>query len=554
MVRSLCLLALLPLVHAACVTDESLSGSYQFPLLELDAKVTQPANFLNHQHGVATVHRTDATENCPEGKSHLRLHVCSKYKQSLPSLLAGEGWRTHSCIDTQVIPTMKACQVHHSTEPCVTNTVPLPTASQAAYQRHEIAGLTHFNMATYVTDGDPACQPNNWNTGVGSSNPDLFNPEQLNVSNWIESYKAVGAKHAILTAKHGCGFLLWNTSTTLPNGTAYPYAVMRSDRPSFQRDVIAEFSKLTTEAGLGHGFYYSTGNNYFLNREQFKKIGTPLPGQVDVSDEDFNNLVFSQTAELWTKFGPLFEIWFDHGVSAAQDDRLKALLQQYQPNATGFNGQGIMPSPIKWVGTESGLASYPVWATGCSSQGDPTATDYCPTGGDTYLQVHHWFWHQGYPIRQPSDMIDTYHHTVGNNCLLELDFAIDDTGNVAPTHAAAYKGLGDWSRACYDTPVASADVGASSNVYNMSFTQTQVDRFILQEIVEQGERVRAWSLDLQTSDGVWHPFGNGTVIGHKQIVLGTSLSAVGASLTISSSVAAPAMEAFQVFSPCPTSY
>jgi hypothetical protein len=56
------LVALLPLIQAACVSDESLLGSYHFPLLELDAQVTQPANFLNHQHGVAAVHRTNPTE------------------------------------------------------------------------------------------------------------------------------------------------------------------------------------------------------------------------------------------------------------------------------------------------------------------------------------------------------------------------------------------------------------------------------------------------------------------------------------------------------------
>ena len=109
-----------------------------------------------------------------------------------------------------------------------------------------------------------------------------------------------------MTAKHGCGFLLWNTSTTLPNGTAYPYAVMRSDRPSFQRDVIAEFSKLTAEAGLGQGYYFSTGNNYFLNRVDFKRIGDPLPGQVDVSDEEYNNLVYTQSIELWSRFGSVY--------------------------------------------------------------------------------------------------------------------------------------------------------------------------------------------------------------------------------------------------------
>ena len=39
-----------------------------------------------------------------------------------------------------------------------------------------------------------------------------------NISNWIESYAAVGVQSVILTAKHGCGFLLWPTNVTLPDG------------------------------------------------------------------------------------------------------------------------------------------------------------------------------------------------------------------------------------------------------------------------------------------------------------------------------------------------
>ena len=64
------------------------------------------------------------------------------------------------------------------------------------------------------------------------------------------------------------------------------------------------------------------------------------------------------------------------------------LLKQYQPHAAGFNGDGLMPSPVKWCGTESGYPSAPIWSTGCGAPaGDPTASDYCPTGVDTYLQV-----------------------------------------------------------------------------------------------------------------------------------------------------------------------
>jgi hypothetical protein len=38
-------------------------------------------------------------------------------------------------------------------------------------------------------------------------------------------YAAVGVKGAVLTAKHGCGFLLWPTNVTLPDGSPYSYGV-----------------------------------------------------------------------------------------------------------------------------------------------------------------------------------------------------------------------------------------------------------------------------------------------------------------------------------------
>ncbi|EDQ84113.1 uncharacterized protein MONBRDRAFT_13124 [Monosiga brevicollis MX1] len=269
----------------------------------------------------------------------------------------------------------------------------------------------------------------------------------------------------------------------------------RSSYPSFQRDVIAEFSSTLGAAGLGYGYYYSTGNNYFLNRDGFKRIGNPLPGQVDLTDEQYNILVFEHVKELWTRFGSLFEIWFDHGVSADQDQQLAALLKQYQPQVVGFNGQGIMTSPIKFV----------------------------------------------------------YHMTVGNNQVLELDFAIDDTGNVPSDASAVYHALGAWTRACYGMPVANMSGNSSSVLLTLPSPATPVDRFILQEDIDFGERVRQWHIDVQVETGDWMPFANGTAIGHKRIVLGSgpSSSLTAARLTVDSAVASPVILAFAAFKPCP---
>ncbi|EDQ88976.1 uncharacterized protein MONBRDRAFT_25743 [Monosiga brevicollis MX1] len=348
-ILALCLVRQLPCAAAdmPCVLDERGMGSYRFPELPqlkgwVASQETQIVAIDDHRAGLAVVQRHPVTATCPKGRATVTQYVCDRALTGVQPRGA-EGWLQSSATKRRlpVAPNGAKCHAPRTKSPFLPLNKP------------------HISVMR-----------------LWASHASLFDPTRLNISNWVENYRAV---------------------------------VARSSYPSFQRDVIAEFSSTLGAAGLGYGYYYSTGNNYFLNRDGFKRIGNPLPGQVDLTDEQYNILVFEHVKELWTRFGSLFEIWFDHGVSADQDQQLAALLKQYQPQVVGFNGQGIMTSPIKCVGTESGLAGYPTWATGCSVvQGDPTANDYCPVGGDTYV----------------------YHMTVGNNQVLELDFAIDDTGNL----------------------------------------------------------------------------------------------------------------------------
>eukprot|EP01051_Picozoa_sp_SAG22_P000039 SAG22_NODE_1_length_62449_cov_158.689270_39_plen_130_part_00 len=119
------------------------------------------------------------------------------------------------------------------------------------------AALIHFGMATFFHDGDPGCTAANWNScdpktphsGCNSSNVASFAPDNLNVSAWVESFKDLGATSAVLTAKHGCGFLAWDTKTTLPDGSPYRFKVPE------QLQVAKQFVAATEAAGIGHGFY-----------------------------------------------------------------------------------------------------------------------------------------------------------------------------------------------------------------------------------------------------------------------------------------------------------
>ena len=136
-------------------------------------------------------------------------------------------------------------------------TVPLPTPPQLAYYHSEVRALIHFNMATFIKDGDPGCSADNWNTkkpyaSGPSSDPATFNPTKLNFSNWIDSFDAVGIRNAVMTAKHGCGHLLWPTQTLLPGGVEYTFCVGKN-ASAIKINVAAEFAAAMQKQGFTHG-------------------------------------------------------------------------------------------------------------------------------------------------------------------------------------------------------------------------------------------------------------------------------------------------------------
>lgn len=389
--------------------------------------------------------------------------------------------------------------------------------------------LIHFNMATFARDGDPGCQADNWNikapyaSGL-TSDPATFNPEKLNISNWAESMLALGAKHAVLTAKHGCGHLLWPTNTSLPDGREYTYCVGKN-ASAIKHDVLKEFSDTMQKHGIGHGFYYSLTNNFYLNvhSHQVQPASSLLPGQENVTQEQFEAIALSQVKELWSQYGALTEIWFDGGYTSDMKTKIKLLLNAEQPNAAAFGGYGVSPNPACWVGTESGAPGGEVWSTGTSHLGDPSSQIFCPKTCDTTLQEgDHWFF-MGNSIRSLHELINVYHGTVGRNGMLELDFAINRDGVVEESHAARYKEFGDWIRTCYGTPVAQTAVNGTYVELEMPPGSPAVDRVMLQEDLAMGQRVRNYRVEYVVQ-GEWKLFSSGQSIGNKRIDLGSSIS------------------------------
>ena len=232
-------------------------------------------------------------------------------------------------------------------------------------------------------------------------------------------------------------------------------------------DLIKEYAKAMRAENMSIGFYYSLTNNFFMNVGGKVARGESgwLPGMAKgVNQSEFERIAYAQLSELWQNYGEYSEVWLDGGYPLSMLSEMRTHLPEWQPKAVAWNGLGnydphsndtvLTKSPVRWIGTESGLPNAKnIWATASqkgdySGTGDPNSPVFAPPGCDTILQVHGWFW-MGHNVRTLTDLQEVYHTTVGRNCVIELDFAIDRDGLVDPVHATRYREFGDWISSCY---------------------------------------------------------------------------------------------------------
>ena len=121
-----------------------------------------------------------------------------------------------------------------------------------------------------------------------------------------------------------------------------------------------------------------------------------------------------------------------------------------------------------------------------------------------------------------TDLVKFYHSSVGANGHLEIDLAVDRTGNVDPTHAAAYKQFGDWIRACYGSPVATGSLPAGATSFTLALPGgaggSVVDRVALSEDQTSGQLIISYTVEALPAGGsAWVPFSGGVSVGSKRI-------------------------------------
>jgi len=452
---------------------------------------------------------------------------------------------------------------------------PVPTAPQLEWQEMEFYGFIHFSINTF-TDVE-------W--GYGDKSPELFNPTELDPRQWARIAKEAGMKGLILTNKHHDGFTLWPSKYT-------EYSVKNSPWKDGKGDVVKELAEACREYGLKMGIYLSPWDR----------------NHADYGKPEYLDYFRNQLTELLTNYGDIFEVWFDGanggdgyygGANEVRTvdkekyydwDTTDQLIRKLQPNAIIWSDNG---PDARWVGNEHGYAYETTWSpllrdsiyggmpdySTKYAMGQENGTHWVPAEADVSIRPN-WYYHKSEDdkVKTLKELLDIYYRSVGQNSTLLLNLPVDRRGLVhendekqlkkltaqlkqdfahnlalhAKTSADTYRGNSkkyhsdhtvDGNKSTYWT----TDDGTTQGSVTIDFGKpTQFNRFLVQEYIPLGQRVKKFMLEAEV-DGTWETIDQQTTIGYKRILRLKDVVATKIRLTIADSKAAPLISNIEVY-------
>jgi len=431
---------------------------------------------------------------------------------------------------------------------------PLPTQTQIMWQDAEIIAVFHYDI--HVFDGKKYIQHENRITPIEDIN--IFKPEQLDTDQWIRAARDMGAKAAILTATHETGFALYQSDVN-------PYCLKAVKWRDGKGDIVADFVASCRKYGLKPGIYIGIRWNSFLGVHNFKVMA----GEefAELRQAWYNRMVEGMVTEICTRYGPLFEIWFDGGALGPEfgGADVRQIIENYQPNCIFYHNTNR--ADHRWGGSETGTVPYPCWATfpypACMKDkyegitidlikhGDPDGRYWCPAMSDAPLRGwngrHEWFWEPDdeahiYPLEK---LVDMYYKSVGRNSTLILGITPDPRGLVPEPDVHRMKEFGDEINRRFGKP--SARTKGMGDTITLDLTApSEINHAVIMEDIAQGERIRKFTVEAMVND-TWVKVSNGNCVGHKFIRRFDTIKTSKLRLRVTESTATPCIREFAVY-------
>lgn len=419
---------------------------------------------------------------------------------------------------------------------------PVPSERQLTWHEMEYYMFVHFTVNTF-TDKE-------W--GYGDEKESVFNPSSLDCRQWARVAKEAGMKGIIITAKHHDGFCLWPSEFT-------EHSVRNSPWRDGKGDVLSDLRMACDEYGLKMGVYLSPWDR------NSAVYGTP----------EYLDYYRKQLRELLTKYGDIFEVWFDGAnggdgyYGGARETRridnktyydwpnTHAIVRELQPGAVMFSDAG---PDVRWVGNESGMGSLTNWCqlnkdemypggdfARILGEGHEGGNYWVPAEVDVSIR-RGWFYHEAQDsmVRSPENLMELYYSSVGRNSNLLLNIPPDRRGLLHENDVKSLLAFRELREKEFSSELAlgkkafsSASRGKSFKAQNVNDgnpetfwsatddvpsasvtidlgSETEVNRILLQEYIKLGQRVQEFTVEAFT-DGGWTLLLDGTTIGHKVI-------------------------------------
>ncbi|MDF0709213.1 alpha-L-fucosidase [Flagellimonas okinawensis] len=423
---------------------------------------------------------------------------------------------------------------------------PIPTKDQMAWHRMEMNAFVHFSINTF-TDRE-------W--GYGDEPPELFDPSAFDSDQWMSVLEETGFKGVILTAKHHDGFALWPSAYT-------EHSIKNSPFRSGNGDVVRSVSESAARYGLKFGVYLSPWDR----------------NHADYGNPSYIDYYRNQLRELFTGYGPIFEMWFDGAnggdghYGGARERRTidrehyydwpntLGMVDSIQPHVVFFSDAG---PDLRWVGNERGVAGTTNWNTispdtlyagkagieDLLQKGTAGGSRWIPAEVDVSIRPG-WFYHkdQDSLVKTPEELFQIYLTSVGRGSNLLLNVPPDTTGQFHAEDVMSLQGFKKILDSVFQHDLArSIQVSASTvrggdreysplnltdgdpatywatddGITSASLTleldgETELGYLLLQEYIELGQRVEAFDI-LVWKQGQWKKVTGGTTIGYKRIL------------------------------------
>ncbi len=452
----------------------------------------------------------------------------------------------------------------------------IPAANQLAWHEMEMNAFVHFTTNTF--------SGKEW--GYGDEKPSIFNPsDEYDADQWVRTFKETGFKGVILTCKHHDGFCLWPSKYT-------EHSVKNSPWRNGQGDVVRDVMRACKKYELKFGIYLSPWDR------NHAAYGSPA----------YLEYYRNQLKELFTTYGPVFEMWFDganggDGYYGGKREKRSIqgstyyewpvtldIVRSMEPEILFFSDAG---PGVRWVGNERGIAGETNWNTispdtlfagkpgieKLLNEGAEDGTKWIPAEVDVSIRKG-WFYHaeEDTFVKTPEQLFDIYLTSVGRGSTLLLNVPPDRRGLVHEKDVESLKGFRELLDKEFKTNLAlnkkttadswrgEANQFSSANLvdgnnetywatddtittgsFEIDLGETQKIKYVmLQEYIPLGQRIKSFTVEVQNNNE-WHNVAEGTTIGYKRILKFEPTETNRIRINIISSKACPVISNVEVF-------